>query len=88
MQVLISHSAAKYIERLDAPTKQRIKTALDELAKEPPQGDITPIQGQESAFRVRVGSYRLLCKQKLDCIVVYAIDPRGQAYKKKNMKGR
>jgi len=81
MEVVLEKKAAKYLERLNEPMKSRIITALDGLADEPPHGDINKLQGQEAAYRLRVGSYRILFKDKISCIAVYKIAPRGQAYK-------
>lgn len=81
MEVVLEKKAAKYLEQLNEPVKSRIISALNGLANEPPQGDINKLQGQEAAYRLRVGSYRILFKDKITCIAVYKIAPRGQAYK-------
>jgi mRNA interferase RelE/StbE len=83
MQVLLEKEAAKYLERLNEPMKGRILDALDKLANEPPEGDIRKLQGQETAYRLRIGDFRVLFKQKAACLAVYKIAPRGQAYKGK-----
>ncbi|GMO58269.1 MAG: hypothetical protein Ta2A_03700 [Treponemataceae bacterium] len=81
MVVLLENRAAKYLERLNEPMKSRIKEALKKLYGEPPGGDIKKLQGNETAYRLRVGGYRILYKEKATCIAVYKIAPRGQAYK-------
>jgi mRNA interferase RelE/StbE len=58
MQVLVEKQAAKYLERLNEPVKGRIIDALEKLGNEPPEGDIRKLQGQETAFRLRVGDFR------------------------------
>ena len=73
--------AAKYLERLNEPIKSHIIAALRSLANEPPKGDITRLQGQEAAYRLRIGDYRILYKDKVTCIAVCKIGPRGQVYK-------
>ena len=88
MQVLLHRSADKYYERLNQADKGRIDEALDDLEKEPPEGDIKPITGEPGRFRVRVGSFRLLFRIKENVILVTHIDPRGQAYGKKNKGGK
>ena len=87
MKVLLHRAADKYYERLNQTDKDRIDGALDDLEKEPPEGDITVIVGEPGRFRVRVGGFRLLFRIKNNVILVTHIDSRGQAYKKKN-KGR
>jgi mRNA interferase RelE/StbE len=79
-RVVLDHRAAKYLERISEPNKGRIKDALKDLSKDPPEGDIRPLTGQDG-YRVRIGGYRILFKVKKTCIAVYKIAPRGQAYK-------
>jgi hypothetical protein len=43
MQVLLQKTAAKYLERLNEPNKSNIKDALEDLSKDPPSGDIRPL---------------------------------------------
>jgi mRNA interferase RelE/StbE len=86
MQVLLRPIANKYLNRLNEPDSGCIKTALRNLAKEPPEGDIKPLSGQAGYFRLRVGKYRVLFRHEDNIIFVTNIDPRGQAYKKKNRR--
>jgi mRNA interferase RelE/StbE len=86
MQVLLRPVAVKYLERLPEPHKGKIKAALVDLSKDPPEGDIKPLTGQEGRWRLRVGSFRALYRIENDTIFVTNIDPRGQAYKKKNRR--
>ena len=83
MQVFVEKQAAKYLERLNEPMKGRILDALEKLAAEPPEGDIRKLQGEETAYRLRIGGYRVLFKQKPACLAVYKIASRGQSYKGK-----
>jgi mRNA interferase RelE/StbE len=85
MTVLVEKEASKYLERLNEPNKGRIKTALEDLSKDPPEGDIRPITGRSGSFRLRIGGFRALYRIENNTIFVTNIDPRGQAYKKKNM---
>jgi len=88
MEALLHHTADKYLERLNAEDRDRINAALDDLEKEPPKGDIRPISGEPGRFRVKVGGFRLLYRIKDGIILVTHIEPRGQAYKKKNKGGK
>jgi mRNA interferase RelE/StbE len=81
MKVVLEKQAAKYLERLNEPIKSHIIAALDNLANKPLKGDIKKLQGQETAYRLRVGNYRILFKDKITCFAVYKIGPRGQIYK-------
>jgi mRNA interferase RelE/StbE len=87
MQVLLRPIVAKYLERLNEPDHSRIKAALADLSKEPPEGDIRPVVGRKGYFRLRVGGFRALYRIEDDVIFVTNLDPRGQVYKKKN-KGK
>ncbi|MCL1994267.1 MAG: type II toxin-antitoxin system RelE/ParE family toxin [Spirochaetes bacterium] len=87
MKVLLHRAADKYYERLNQSDKERIDGALDDLEKEPPKGDIMPLAGSPGCFRVRAGNFRLLYRITDNVVLVTHIDPRGQAYKKKN-KGK
>ena len=80
MNTVLSPKAAKYLEHLDEPIKGRIIAALKKLEKEPPEGDIKALSGQEG-YRLRVGRYRVLFGIKLDTIVVTDIAPRGEIYR-------
>ena len=88
MQVLLHHTADKYLKRMNAKDRDRIKEALRDLAKEPPEGDIRPVKGSPGFFRLRVGGYRLLFRINEKGILITHIDPRGQVYNKKNKGGK
>jgi len=45
MKVLLHPIPDKYLERLNTADRNRIEDAIDDLEKEPPQGDIKPISG-------------------------------------------
>ncbi|GHT81500.1 plasmid stabilization system protein [Spirochaetia bacterium] len=87
MKVVVRPLAAKYVSRLNAADRERIKSALANLEKEPPEGDIFPISGQKRTFRLRVGSFRAIFRFEDNMILVTHIESRGQVYKKKNKKG-
>jgi mRNA-degrading endonuclease RelE of RelBE toxin-antitoxin system len=89
MQVLLHPIPSKYLDRLDRPTKDRIKAAFEGLAKEPPEGDIKPYVGNPGIWRLKIsGGYRALFKFVNNTILVTHIEPRGQAYTKKTRKKR
>ena len=88
MKALLHHTAGKYLNRLNAQDRERIKSAIKKLEKEPPEGDIEPVTGEPGFFRTRVGSYRLLWRVNNDAILITHIDPRGQVYNKKNKGGK
>ena len=86
MRVLLRPNAARYFKRLSTIDKDRFRAAFTDLVKEPPEGDIRPLAGQPGYFRLRLGSYRALYRIEDDTIFITNIDPRGQAYGKKNRR--
>jgi len=77
MNVRYCKQAVKAIERLDAPTKQRIKQVIEKL----PDGDITRLKGFTSLYRLRIGDWRILFSMTADSILIEDVLPRGDAYK-------
>jgi mRNA-degrading endonuclease RelE of RelBE toxin-antitoxin system len=53
MEAILHREADKYLNRLNVADRDRIYAALDDLEKEPPEGDITPIAGEPGRFRTR-----------------------------------
>jgi mRNA interferase RelE/StbE len=80
MNVHLSKKAEKYYAGLNEPLRGRIRKALIELEKDPPQGDIKRLQGRDD-YRVRVGDYRIVFIIENQEIYVGDIAPRGQVYK-------
>ncbi len=78
MNITYSKQAVKAIERMDRPTKQRIKAAVEGL----PGGDVKPLQGSKGSYRLRVGNWRILFSYpEKDIILIEKIAPRGEIYK-------
>jgi len=88
MQVLLHHTADKYLNRLSATDRDRIKAALKDLEKEPPEGDIRPYEGSPGVLRLKVGNFRAIFKYEGNKILVTHIEPRGQAYTKRTRTKR
>ncbi len=86
MKIEYSKKAAKYISGLDRTTKQRIKAAIEGLAKEPPRGDIKMLQGfTDGRKRLRVGKYRVIYNYfpngGITILYIMNVDARGDIYK-------
>ncbi len=82
--VVLSKSAAKYLQKLNQKTVTRIHCCFMNLEKNPlASGDIKPITGKDSYYRYRVGDLRVIyfCNFSKGRVEVTAILPRGQAYK-------
>ena len=83
--LLYSKQSAKYIKKQDQITKKRIEDALLTLAENPYHTgvlDIKSLKGIDSAFRLRVGDFRIIYElenEKL-IILVIAVGSRGDVY--------
>jgi mRNA interferase RelE/StbE len=71
-----SKQAKKALERLDIPTKQRIRTGINKL----PAGDVVKFKSYEHLFRLRIGDWRIIFTMIADEIYIEDILPRGDAY--------
>jgi len=77
MRKSYSKNAVKVIEKLDKPTKQRIKASIEGL----PDGDVKKLKGFDGLYRLRIGSWRIIFSfPNKDEILIEDIDPRGDAY--------
>ena len=88
MEIRYSKSAAKYVETLDRPTKQRIKTAILGLTETPPKGDIKALVSYtDGRQRLRVGKYRIVflfsMNGAVEILQIIDIDSRGSIYKRR-----
>lgn len=78
-RIVLKKKAKKFIDHLPVNEKRRVVTAIERL----PEGeDIKRMKGHEGLFRLRVGSYRILCTVDHGQLVVCVIDAgsRGQIY--------
>ena len=93
MDIRYSKIALKTLQRYDRKTRERLRSKIYGLTKEPPEGDIKPVKGRESIFRLRVGKYRVLFEYlsdeviKEDCrinsniaLLIIDVDTRGDIY--------
>ena len=78
MHIVYEKEAVKYIKSQDKITKKRLKEAIEKL----PFGDVKKLQGYENDYRLRVGNLRVLLCIDDELIIIKAILPRGQAYKR------
>lgn len=78
MKIEYEKEAAKHISKMDKPTKQRLKVAIEKL----PSGDVVKLQGLMNDYRLRVGDLRVLFSVQDDIITIKDVLPRGQAYKR------
>lgn len=84
-ELRIDKQAAKYLKKMDKPTRNRLMGGLMELAKNPfADTSVTRMKGYASTFRKRVGDFRIIFEvDQGDLIVlVLKIGSRGDIYKK------
>lgn len=79
MNIFYSKQAIKAIARVDGATKQRIRSAIEQL----PNGDTKQIKSRSiTTYRLRVGAWRVLYSfDDSGAIWIEKIAPRGGAYK-------
>lgn len=78
MRIEYNMEAIKHISKMDKPTKQRLKNAIEKL----PAGDVKKLQGYLVDYRLRVGDLRVIFSVEDDIITVKDVLPRGQVYKR------
>ena len=78
MHITYSKAAVKAIAAMDKKTKQRIKEAIEGI----PGGDIKPLRGSATLYRLRVGSRRIVFSYpNIGTVLIERIAPRGDVYK-------
>ena len=58
-EVRVKKPARKSVERAPRPERERLGQALDEMAQNPFAGDVERLKNERTAFRHRVGDWRL-----------------------------
>ena len=86
MQIKYSRDALKFLAKLEPKAVNRIRTAIQGLAKSPPEGDSRPLQGySDGRKRLRVGGWRVIyrCDRdgELEVLLIIDIGNRGDVYK-------
>lgn len=73
--------AAKYLDSLDSPTRDRIKAKISDVASDPsnPRHSL-PLVATEKR-KARVGKYRILILVLPKVLLITEIDSRGQIYR-------
>ncbi len=72
-RLVLHREAADEIARLPARVKERVIRVVDSLAGEPVPQSARRLKGRIDAYRLRVGSYRILYEVHATEIVVYVI---------------
>jgi mRNA interferase RelE/StbE len=76
LDIRYSKQAAKFLQKQDAVSRERIMKVIRRL----PSGDVKKLQG-ETGYRLRVGDYRVIFDRDGNVLMIIKIDSRGQVYK-------
>jgi mRNA-degrading endonuclease RelE of RelBE toxin-antitoxin system len=81
LQIVLTKSAAKKIEAVDAPTRKRMKDKIEAVAADPLNPvNSYPLQGTDKRS-ARVGGFRILLLIEEPNLLVVDIESRGQVYR-------
>jgi len=72
-RIEIKPSAAKELAKLPRPQQQLIRRKIDALANDPHPRGCVKVQGEENAYRLRSGVYRIVYEVHDDVLVVFII---------------
>ena len=86
MKIIYSRNALKFLSKLEKKSVVRIRTAIEGLTRQPPEGDIKPMQGySDGRNRLRVGVWRVIYRIDRDDLIeilfIIDIGNRGDIYK-------
>jgi len=72
-RVEIKPQAEKALLRIPNPYRRRIANTIDSLAQTPRPAGCTKLTGEDNAYRVRVGDYRIVYEIVDKVLIVYII---------------
>ncbi len=72
-EVRIARRAAKSLAALQRRDQQRIRAAIELLAKDPRPPACIPMAGEDRVYRVRVGDYRIVYEVFDDVLVIHVV---------------
>ena len=77
-KIRVARRVLKDIKRIPKKDEKRLFSVLELLTKNPYQGDIEKIKGEDNVWRRRVGVYRILYEvaSKEKCVNVFQIRRR------------
>lgn len=83
-KVRIKKKVIKYLSSLNKKDTNRIFSAIEALAYDPRPLGNKKLSGEENAYRIRIGSYRVIYEINDNDLMVYVITAgaRGDVYKK------
>jgi len=82
-EIRISRIALKGLSRLERRDQQRIRAAIELLARNPRPPACIALAGEHGVYRIRIGDYRVLYEVIDDVLVVHviAVGHRREVYR-------
>ena len=72
-RIEVKRSAAKALKKIPKPDQKRISKAIDNLAENLPNPDITKMKGNNPFHKIRVGDYRIVYEIQDDILLILII---------------
>ena len=84
--VRYSRDSLRFLDKQPKKDVERIRKAIDKLKKNPPEGDIKPLQGySDGRKRLKLSSWRIIFRSakegSIEIIFIVDIGNRGDIYK-------
>ena len=59
-RVELTTAAARQVKKLPKPARDRVLTAIEQLGTDPRPHGVKKLAGEQTAWRIRVGEYRVI----------------------------
>lgn len=59
-RVELTTAAARQVRKLPRPVRERVLDAIDELGGDPRPHGVKKLSGEQTAWRIRIGEYRVI----------------------------
>ena len=76
MNILYSKQSRKFINKQEKKTQDQITSAINKI----PLGDIKPLKGYDSCYRLRVLTFRIIFTIYGEDLKILIVDNRGDIY--------
>ncbi|MEH2275523.1 MAG: type II toxin-antitoxin system RelE/ParE family toxin [Nostoc sp.] len=73
-KVEILRGALKQLKKIPSELQERVQIKIDDLATEPRPNGVKKLKGEENAYRIRVGDYRVIYDIFDDLLVVNVLE--------------
>lgn len=72
VEIVLKKQAQKYLDSVDANTREKLYKALDQLSRL--EGDIKPLKGYPNHYRFKIAHYRILFKWEKGRIEIIVLE--------------